>query len=194
MARVQYPWVTKWEEHLATVAGNQARPSGIGAPTFDERLVADRLSFSFTDDSPRVLDDVSWELRRGDVAFLGESGAGQTTALDLVTGLLVPTEGRICLDGTPLTDLDTELSQSHIGLVLDQNPLFHGTVRDNVVGDAEPDDDFGWECLRAAHAERFVRELPERLDTKIGERGARLSGGQRQRSGWRVRSTGDRGC
>src|SRR5438093_7759823 len=103
--------------------------------------------------------------------------------LDLVTGLLVPTAGRIAVDGVPLTELDVEAWQSHIGLVLQESPLFHATVRENVAGDREADEDLVWRCLAAAHARSFVDELPAGLDTIIGERGGRLSGGERQRLG-----------
>lgn len=184
LARVQYPWLTKWEQRVATAGAHQARPSGTGTPSFDDRIVADHVSFSFPSVGVRVLDDVSWELRRGEAtAFVGESGAGKTTTLDLVSGLLTPTEGRVYIDDTPFTELDVEQWQAHIGLVLDQSPLFHATVRENIVADEEPDDDLVWDSLAAAHADGFVRELPEGLDTVIGERGGRLSGGQRQRLG-----------
>jgi len=184
MARVFYPWLAKWKERVATAAAHPAVPSGTGTPTFERRLTADSVTFAFPGAAEQVVDQVSWELGRGKtIAFVGESGAGKTTMLDLITGLLVPTEGRISLDGAPLQELDLEQWQSHIGLVLDQSPLFHATVRANIVADEQPDDDLVWQCLAAAHAERFIRELPLGLDTLIGERGGRLSGGQRQRLG-----------
>ena len=184
MARVYYPWIEKWNERVETAAAHPAAPSGTGTPTFDERLTAAGVSFAFPGLTQQVLDGVSWELRRGEtIAFVGESGAGKTTMLDLVSGLLVPSNGTVCLDGIPLTELEIEEWQAHIGLVLDQSPLFHATVRENIVADDEPDDDLVWQCLAAAHAERFTRELPGGLNTVIGERGGRLSGGQRQRLG-----------
>jgi ABC-type multidrug transport system fused ATPase/permease subunit len=103
--------------------------------------------------------------------------------LDLVTGLLRPTAGRIALDGVSFGELDLEEWQSHIGLVLQESPLFHATVRENIVADLGVEDERVWACLAAAHAKNFVEELPARLDTVIGERGGRLSGGQRQRIG-----------
>jgi ABC-type multidrug transport system fused ATPase/permease subunit len=182
--RVQYPWLVKWQERVATAGAHRDRPSGTGTPTFAERLTVDHVSFSFPGVPACVLDDVSWELQRGGVvALVGESGAGKTTTLDLVSGLLVPTEGSVLLDGLPLTMLDVDQWQSHIGLVLDQSPLFHATVRENIVGDGEPDDARVWQALVSANAATFVRELPVELDTVIGERGGRLSGGQRQRIG-----------
>jgi ABC-type multidrug transport system fused ATPase/permease subunit len=184
MARVYYPWVDKWNQRVATAGAHPAAPSGTGNPTFDDRLAAEDVSFAFPGLAEQVVEGASWELGRGEtIAFVGESGAGKTTMLDLVSGLLIPTRGRISLDGVSLTGLDLERWQAHIGLVLDQSPLFHTTVRENIVADDAPDDDLVWECLAAAHAGRFVHELPQGLDTVIGERGGRLSGGQRQRLG-----------
>jgi ATP-binding cassette, subfamily C, bacterial len=184
MARVYYPWVDRWKQRVASASAHPAAPSGTGIPTLEYRLAAESVSFAFPGHSEQVVDDASWELGRGaTIAFVGESGAGKTTMLDLVSGLLAPTKGRISLDGVSLTEVDVERWQAHIGLVLDQSPLFHAPVRENVVADDEPDDDRVWECLSAAHAERFVRDLPNGLDTVIGERGGRLSGGQRQRLG-----------
>ena len=184
MARVYYPWVDRWKERVATAGAHPAVPSGTGTPTFDEGLAAEGVSFAFPGLAEQVVDGASWELGRGEtIAFVGESGAGKTTMLDLVSGLLVPTKGRVSLDGISLRELDLEQWQAHIGLVLDQSPLFHATVRENIVADDRPDDDLVWRCLGAAHAEGFIRELPLGLDTVIGERGGRLSGGQRQRLG-----------
>jgi ABC-type multidrug transport system fused ATPase/permease subunit len=144
----------------------------------------EKVSFGYPGAEATVLADVSWLVRPGEtVAFVGESGAGKTTMLDLVTGLLDPTAGRITIDGVPLTELDVEAWQSHIGLVLQESPLFHATVRANVVGDRAEDEELVWSCLAAAHARGVVEELPSGLDTVIGERGGRLSGGQRQRLG-----------
>jgi ABC-type multidrug transport system fused ATPase/permease subunit len=183
-ARVQFPWLTSWDQRRAVAAAHQMRSTGTALPTFSEGISADGVSFAFPGVATQVLDDVSWELRPGEsVAFVGESGAGKTTMLDLVTGLLVPTAGRMAVDGVSLTELDVEAWQSHIGLVLQDSPLFHATIRENIVGDRAADDDFVWECLADAHAKNFVAELPAGLETVIGERGGRLSGGQRQRVG-----------
>lgn len=182
--RVQFPWLTTWEKRGESAAAHQVRRHGSAAPAYDEMLRAEGVTFAFPGAERPVLDDVSWELRPGEaVAFVGESGAGKTTMLDLVSGLLVPTSGRISLDGVSLSEIDLDGWQSHIGLVLQESPLFHGSVRENVVGDGTPDDALVWECLRSAHAAGFVERLPDGLETVIGERGGRLSGGERQRLG-----------
>ncbi len=181
-ARVQLPWLTTWDQRVAAAAAHRKRSSGVAAPTFADALIADDISFTFPGASAKVLDGVSWRLSPGEtIAFVGESGAGKTTMLDLVTGLLDTTTGSVDVDGVPLSEIDVEAWQAHIGVVLQESPLFHGTVRQNVVGDREADDERIWECLVAAHARSFVADLPDQLDTLIGERGGRLSGGQRQR-------------
>jgi ATP-binding cassette subfamily C protein len=182
--RVFFPWLAQWEQRLAVAERHQRRAGGASRPSFESALSFERVSFAFPGASRKIVDGVTWELRPGDsVAFVGESGAGKTTMLDLVTGLLVPTEGRVALDGVSLTNVDVDLWQAHIGLVLQESPLFHATVRDNVVGDHEHDDELVWQSLAAAHADAVARELPAGLDTIVGERGGRLSGGQRQRLG-----------
>lgn len=184
MTTLQYPWLVKWEERSSLAAAYRAELGGSIQPSFSDGIVTTAVSFTFPRTTAEVLDDVSWELRPGEsVAFVGESGAGKTTMLDLVSGLLTPTSGQIIVDGVSLSDVDLKAWQSHIGVVLQESPLFHGTVRDNVVGDRTIDDERVWQCLSAAHATGFVEELPNRLDTVIGERGGRLSGGQRQRLG-----------
>lgn len=181
---LQYPWLVRWNGRSRAAAAYEARGGGSVQPAFSDSIVTTGVSYTFPRTTAEVLDDVSWELRPGEsVAFVGESGAGKTTMLDLVSGLLMPTSGQIAVDGVSLWDLDIKAWQSRIGVVLQESPLFHGTVRENVVGDRTIDDELVWECLAAAHATGFVEELPNRLDTVIGERGGRLSGGQRQRLG-----------
>ncbi|HUP32561.1 MAG TPA: ABC transporter ATP-binding protein [Gaiellaceae bacterium] len=182
--RVQFPWLEGWEERRSSAEASQAELSGTRSPTFSKSLRFDSVSFRFPGTSANVLEEVSWHVAPGEaVAFVGESGAGKTTMLDLVTGLLAPTAGRIMLDDVSLDQVDIEAWQSHIGLVLQENPLFHGTVRANIVGADELDEVLIWDCLAAAHAKSFVEKLPGGLDTLVGERGGRLSGGQRQRLG-----------
>ena len=91
--RIQFPWLTMWEERGASAAAHQARDTGRATPTYAEALRADRVSFAFPGIATNVLEEVSWELRPGEsVAFVGESGVGKTTMLDLVSGLVYPQE------------------------------------------------------------------------------------------------------
>jgi ABC-type multidrug transport system fused ATPase/permease subunit len=130
----------------------------------------DAVGFTFPDEAQPVIADATVSIPHGSVtAFVGPTGAGKSTLVDLVAGLLAPTAGAVSLGPGPRA------------VVLQEAFLFSGTIRDNVVVAADLDDDDVWEALRLAAADQFVRDLPDGLDTVVGERGVTLSGGQRQR-------------
>jgi ABC-type multidrug transport system fused ATPase/permease subunit len=183
IARTQLPWYLGWRERMALAAAARDRHGGTRTPSFDAGVRLQSVSYRFEGSQVDVLRDVDLTVAPGEcVAMVGESGSGKTTLADLVTGLLEPTAGSITVDGTPLGDLDIEAWQSHIGLVLQESPLFHDTVLANVAWYADGVDAAkAWRCLELAHARDFVEQLPNGIDTVIGERGGRLSGGQRQR-------------
>jgi ATP-binding cassette subfamily B protein len=127
--------------------------------------------------------DVSLDIPPGEtVAFVGSSGSGKSTMLNLVLGFVRPTSGRILLDGADMQDLDLRTVRQSVSVVPQESVLFEGTIRENI---AYGLDDVSDERLRAAlddaNAAEFVDRLPENWHTVVGERGARLSGGQRQR-------------
>jgi ATP-binding cassette subfamily C protein len=118
----------------------------------------------------------------GMITIVGHSGAGKTTMMDLISGLLRPTAGRILIDGVPLDEIDLRHWRRQIGYVPQDPVLLHDTIRTNIVignPDVTPTDVEA--ALRAAGAEEFVAALPQGIDTVVGERGGKLSGGQRQR-------------
>jgi ATP-binding cassette subfamily C protein len=130
-----------------------------------------------------VLREVRLEIQAGGwTTIVGPSGAGKTTLVDLVTALLRPQTGEVWIDDAPLADVDRRAWRRMIGYVPQETLLLGDSVLANVtlgepdvaVADAEA-------ALRAAGAWEFVAALPQRMETSIGERGARLSGGQRQR-------------
>ncbi len=133
-----------------------------------------------------ALADVSLTIPRfASVGFVGPSGAGKTTIVDVLLGLLTPTGGRVTVDGT---DIQTCLPrwQRQIGYIPQTIFLTDDTVRRNVafgMEDAEIDDAAVWSAIDAAQLRELVESLPEGLDSHVGERGVRLSGGQRQRIG-----------
>ena len=131
-----------------------------------------------------MLREISFEARPGQVvALVGPSGAGKSTLVDLLPRFIEPAAGRITLDGTDLRELPLGPLRSLFGVVSQETVIFHDTVRGNVsYGEERPEEEI-WAAIRAANAEDFVRELPEGLDTVLGDRGVRLSGGQRQRIG-----------
>ncbi len=119
------------------------------------------------------------------VGIVGTSGAGKTTIGDVLLGLLAPEEGRILADGVDVITNYTGWLKN-IGYIPQTIFMTDSTIRKNVafgVPDEEIDDAKVWQALKEAALDEFVKELPEGLDTQIGERGIRLSGGQRQRIG-----------
>lgn len=116
------------------------------------------------------------------IALVGSTGAGKTTVLALLARFYEIDSGRITIDGIPIDGLSKASLRDRLAYVTQEPFLFNGTVRENLLlarrdaADAEL-----WQALDAAHAGRFVRELPQQLDTNVGERGVKLSGGEKQR-------------
>jgi len=130
-----------------------------------------------------VLDGLDLVLAPGErVALVGPSGSGKTTVLSLLLGFLAPTSGTIRVGGTDLAALNVEQWRRHVAWVPQRPYLFSGTVADNVrLGAPDAGDADVWAALRQAEAATFVADLPEGLETRLGEHGAGLSAGQRQR-------------
>jgi ATP-binding cassette subfamily B protein len=133
-------------------------------------------------DAP-ALKDFTLEVEPGEtVALVGPSGAGKSTVFQLAERFYDPQAGTIRLDGVPLTSADPAAIRQRIALVPQDGVLFSANARDNLrYGAWDASDEQIWEAARAANAERFLRDLPEGLDTYLGESGTRLSGGQQQR-------------
>ncbi len=116
------------------------------------------------------------------IALVGESGSGKSTVTDLVLGLQIPGRGHVLVDGVPLGEWKQNSFRERIGYVPQDPLLFHTSIRNNMLWsfDQASENDL-WEALKLANAASFVKELPQGLDTVVGDRGVRLSGGQRQR-------------
>jgi len=151
--------------------------------TFAGSLGFDQVSFRYAAEGPDVLRDVSFTVQRGEVvALVGPSGAGKTTLIDLLARFHDPTAGAIRLDGVPLTDLTRRSVRRLMGIVSQDTVLLNDTVAANIAyGSPDATRAAVAAAAEAAHATEFIAELPEGLDTLLGERGTRLSGGQRQR-------------
>jgi len=142
----------------------------------------EHVTFAYPGGEP-VLHDVSFELRRGEVvALVGSSGAGKSTAMDLIPRFHDPQQGRLTWDGADLRRLASGALRAQLGIVTQETILFHETVRANIAyGRPGASEGEIVDAARAAFADDFVGRLPLGYDTVVGERGTRLSGGERQR-------------
>jgi ABC-type multidrug transport system fused ATPase/permease subunit len=149
-------------------------------------LTVERLSFRYREDAPWIFKDFSLRINAfSSVAFTGKTGCGKTTLADLVMGFLDPVEGHIRVDGRDIRE-NLASWRARIGYVPQSIYMLNDSIRRNVAFGIEDEaiDDAGvWRALELAQIADFVKGIPERLDTEIGERGVRLSGGQRQRIG-----------
>jgi len=148
---------------------------------FSRDVEFDDVSFSY--DTAPVLRGISFRARQGEVvAFVGSSGAGKTTLVNLIPRFYEPTAGAIRFDGVATRDVTLRSLRGQIAIVTQENILFHDTVWNNICyGLANVAKEKVVEAAQAALAHDFIQELPLGYDTVIGERGTRLSGGQRQR-------------
>ena len=156
-------------------------PGGSREPKLERSIELRGVRLAY--DGAPVFDGLDLEIPRGGItAIIGASGAGKTTIVDLVTGLVRPDAGQVVVDGVPLGELHLSRWRRCIGYVTQETMLFNDTIRTNVtLGDPELGDDDVERALRDAGAAGFVHARPEGLAAPVGERGALLSGGQRQR-------------
>lgn len=163
-----------------------AFPEAVGTLSFLRELRVEHLGFQYPEGHREVLCDVSFSVPKGSfVGIIGSSGAGKTTFVDILLGLLPPERGAITVDGVNIYD-DIRAWQANLAYVPQTIYLIDGTVRDNVaLGMAEGDinDAKVERVLQMAELYDFVQDLPKGIYTTVGERGVKLSGGQRQRIG-----------
>lgn len=163
-----------------------AKPLHGTALPFRTALTLDGVSFQYPGTEARALQDVALAIPRGSsVGFIGGSGAGKSTLVDVILGLLTPSGGAVRVDGADIQGCIRQW-QDQLGYVPQSIFLTDDSLRRNVAFGlpAELIDEAAvWRAIRAAQLEQFVNELPQGLDTVVGERGIRLSGGQRQRIG-----------
>lgn len=174
-----------WRD-LTTLSSDEA-PSSVPDESrlpFREAIHFERVSYVYPQADAPTLRDLDVTVRHGAcVGIVGATGAGKSTLIDLMLGLLAPTSGRITVDGRPVA-AELRRWQRQLGYV-PQSPFFiDDTLRRNIamgLPDAQIDDARIWTSVRAAQLDALIASLPDGLDTIIGERGVRLSGGERQR-------------
>jgi subfamily B ATP-binding cassette protein MsbA len=157
------------------------RSHAIALPKISKGIDIQNVTFSY-EETP-VLKNINLSIKAGAVvAFVGMSGGGKTTLVNLIPRFYDVTEGRISIDGHDIRDVTIESLRGQIGIVTQQTILFNDTVRNNIAyGNIEKTEENIMEAAKAANAHDFIINLPNRYDTIIGEQGAKLSGGERQR-------------
>jgi len=154
------------------------------APAVEEASIEVRnLSFRYSDTEPFVLQNCSFRIGPGEsVAIVGPSGGGKTTLVKIMLGLLAPTDGQVLVGGIDLQKLGVDAYRRLVGTVMQDDPLFAGSIADNVsFFDASPCQEAIERCTRLAAVHDDIAAMPMGYHTLIGDMGAALSGGQRQR-------------
>ncbi len=146
-------------------------------------VVFDHVSFKYPDADEYVLKDISFEAKEGEtVAFIGSTGSGKSTLINLIPRLYDATEGKVLIDGVDVKQYDLESLNRKIGYVPQRGVLFSGTVKSNVnFGDNNADDDTVKESIKIAQASNFVSRMENGVDSRIAQGGTNVSGGQKQR-------------
>tara|TARA_B110000037_G_scaffold5988_1_gene6411 strand:+ start:221 stop:1957 length:1737 start_codon:yes stop_codon:yes gene_type:complete len=170
------------QELMAIPEENDLETRTLALTKIEGNVSFKNISFSY-DDKTEVLHDISFEAPKGSVtALVGSSGSGKSTIAGLATAFLNPTSGQVLIDGVDLSKVDLRSFRSQLGVVLQDDFLYEGTIRENILF---PRPDATEKELLTAVEGAYVNEFTDRfddgLDTLIGERGVKLSGGQRQR-------------
>lgn len=160
--------------------------NGVGAQPIEikqGRIDIDHVSFQYNDNEAPILKDINSSIEKGEtVAFVGMSGGGKSTLINLIPRFYDVTSGQILIDGHNIKDFLTGSLRNQIGLVQQDNILFSDTVKENILlGRPTATDEEVVEAAKMANAHDFIMNLPQGYDTEVGERGVKLSGGQKQR-------------
>lgn len=158
------------------------RENAVELTQIQDGVQFDHVSFEYVEGTP-VLKNINFKVGVGEtLAIVGNSGGGKTTIANLIPRFYDVTSGAIRIDGVDIRDIKLESLRNHISVVFQDNFLFSGTIRENLLmGNFNATDEDIEKVVRMAHLDEFLHEMPDGLDTEIGERGTTLSGGQRQR-------------
>jgi len=168
-------------EILNTESPLKDRPNAQIKTNFEKEITVNNINFKYEDQL--VLKNFSMRVSKGKtIALVGQSGSGKSTIANLVTRFYDVNEGSINIDGTDIRDLTKHSLRGLMGLVTQDSILFNDTIKNNILlGKADATDEDVLAALKIANAWEFVKDLPEGIDTNIGDSGNKLSGGQKQR-------------
>lgn len=168
-------------EILQTVSPLDDKPNAISKESFTSEILLENISFKY--DNELVLRDFSLKVPKGkSVALVGQSGSGKSTIANLLTRFYDVNEGSIKIDGDDIRNLNTKSLRNLMGLVTQDSVLFNDSIKNNIlIGKENATDEEIIEALKIANAWEFVKDLPNGIDTNIGDAGSKLSGGQKQR-------------
>lgn len=160
------------------------KPDAINFPDFKDKIAFEDINFEYKKDKP-VLKNISFEVPKGEtIALVGNSGGGKTTIVNLLPRFYKLKKGAIKIDGISINDIKLNDLRAHIAIVFQDNFLFEGTIRDNILlGKLDATEAELHNAIKNSYLEEFINSLENGLDTQIGERGVLLSGGQKQRIG-----------
>lgn len=182
--REAQPWVRQLDEDMRHLRAPSSRPFAHDRAMLQRSLRCDGVSFRYEDSAALALDAISFTIERGQsIGIVGPTGAGKSTLVDVLLGLLTPTTGRVLIDDEPLEGHEREW-QRQIGYVSQDVYLLDDSLRRNIafgIPDAAIDEPRLASAVEQARLREVVATLPSGLDTVLGENGVRLSGGQRQR-------------
>lgn len=177
------PAFQKLEKTIAVLTSSATSPAAEEAVAFRQEVRFSHVGFGYQPEEKLVLTDMSFSLHVGRItALVGRSGAGKSTTADLLMGFLTPAAGQILIDGCPLTEANARAWRRYIGYIPQTPMILNASVRENLSRfhpEASEEDMIA--ALKKAVAWDFVKDLPQGLDTMLGDRGVRLSGGERQR-------------
>lgn len=158
------------------------RKDAIEMPKTHKQISFNDVSFNYLPDVP-VLKNINLTVNHGEtIAIVGNSGGGKTTLVNLLPRFYDVTKGSITVDGTDIRDFTLKSLRQNIGVVFQDNFLFDGTIRENIMlGDESASEEQLQRAIKLAYLDEFLKTLKDGIDTHIGERGVLLSGGQRQR-------------
>jgi len=157
------------------------RPDAVELKRIRGRVAFERVSFAYEPERP-VLREIEFVAEPGQtIALVGHTGSGKTTIINLIAKFYLPNSGRVLIDEFDITDVSADSLHRQLGMVVQQNFLFSGTVADNIrVGRPDASDADLVDVLRRLDAEDLIESLPDGLETLVGERGVGISSGQRQ--------------